>query len=305
MKKILIITSSNDFTADYMIEKFKDKANFYRFNTDKFSDYEISICNLHNWIIKNKYWKVKENDIDSIYFRKPVFPNLDEYDIKYHDIIRKEILTTIQGILETFKGRCLSRPSVLRKAENKIFQLNLSQDVGFTIPESLITNSNNFAKKFCINKTRIVKPLSTGKINYKNKVGIIQTNVVNKKIDIIGLECWPVYFQQYVKKDYELRVTVVNNNFYPVRIDTTEKIDWRKRNSKNKYSLVELPLEIKKKCIEMLDLLSLKFGAFDFIVSKGEYVFLEVNPNGQWYWLEYELNLNISDSIYNYLVGEC
>ena len=41
-----------------------------------------------------------------------------------------------------------------------------------------------------------------------------------------------------------------------------------------------------------------KNGAYDFIVNpKGEYFFLEVNPAGQWLWMEEKLNLNISKSI--------
>lgn len=44
--------------------------------------------------------------------------------------------------------------------------------------------------------------------------------------------------------------------------------------------------------------LQLKFGAFDFIVDKdGSWIFLEINPNGQWLWLENKLDLNISSSI--------
>ena len=53
----------------------------------------------------------------------------------------------------------------------------------------------------------------------------------------------------------------------------------------------------------MLEDLELKFGAFDFIVDEEDnWVFLEVNPNGQWQWLEEKLNLNISEKIVEYLV---
>ena len=53
----------------------------------------------------------------------------------------------------------------------------------------------------------------------------------------------------------------------------------------------------------MMDDFSLNFGAFDFIVTPDdEWIFLEINPNGQWLWLEQKLGINISKKIVEYLV---
>lgn len=79
-------------------------------------------------------------------------------------------------------------------------------------------------------------------------------------------------------------------------------VDWRIDQSNNKYELIDIPKEIKEKCLKMMDIMNLKFGAFDFIVDRNEnYIFLEVNPNGQWLWLEKLLGLEISNKIINYL----
>ena len=46
------------------------------------------------------------------------------------------------------------------------------------------------------------------------------------------------------------------------------------------------------------------FGAFDFIVTpENEWIFLEVNPNGQWLWLEQSLSLDISKKILDNLIS--
>ncbi|MBM7717718.1 glutathione synthase/RimK-type ligase-like ATP-grasp enzyme [Bacillus thermophilus] len=54
----------------------------------------------------------------------------------------------------------------------------------------------------------------------------------------------------------------------------------------------------------MMEKLNIHFAAFDFIVNEHNYTFLELNANGQWQWLEEELNLGISDKIMEYLTGE-
>lgn len=303
MKNILIITSSFDLTVDYIINKFGKMANFFRFNTDFFGEYSIDIREHRGWTISSKYWTLEEQDVFSIYYRKPTLPKLDNYDSKYHGLMYKDMISTIDGIIEVFNGRCLSKSSTLRKSENKIYQLRIAEEIGFDIPESLITNSTNLAYKFCNNSDRIVKPLSMGKLNFENRVGIIQTNLVSQDIEFSNLEHSTTYFQQYIPKDYEVRVTIIENRCHAVRIDSEEKVDWRKQDKENIYSKIILPENITEKCFKMLEKLELSFGAFDFIVYDDRFIFLEVNPNGQWYWLEEELNLNISQDIFSFLLG--
>jgi len=302
VKQILVITSSYDLTVDYIISKF-EALNFFRLNTDRLDEYQISFYN-SRWEIIDSFKSITNNDVKAIYYRKPVLPHLDQFNPQYHNYMHKEILTLIEGVIEQFEGNCLSKPSILKRADNKIVQLQLAEKIGLQMPLSLITNSNHSAKIFCTDKKTIVKPISVGKLLYENKVGIIQTNYVDPSFGFKGLELAPSYFQEYVDKDYELRVTVVHDQFFPVRIETTEKVDWRKAKKGNiQYFKDILPDNIKSLCLQMMRLLSLKYAAFDFIVSKGQYVFLELNANGQWAWLEQELNLSISDSIIRYLVG--
>ena len=55
----------------------------------------------------------------------------------------------------------------------------------------------------------------------------------------------------------------------------------------------------------MLSYYNLVFGAFDYIVTpQNEWIFLELNPNGQWLWLEEALKLDISNKIIEYLSEE-
>lgn len=302
--RILIITSTYDMTADYIINKFKKNAIFYRFNADLYDDYEISVKNNSCWQIESKHWILKEEELTAIYYRKPSLPNLSNYEAIYHGMMQREMITLLKGLVDSFEGICLSRPSVLSNAENKILQLRIAKKVGFKSPMSLITNSDRYASIFCTEQESIIKPISIGKIYHGDYASIIQTNIVDMAHSIEGLGLSPAYFQQFIPKDYELRVTVIDGKFYSVRIDSSQKIDWRKKDSNNKYSLFELSIKMKEQCLDMLKFLGLKYGAFDFIVRNDDYYFLEVNPNGQWYWLEEELSLDISNSIFNYLVGE-
>jgi len=83
-------------------------------------------------------------------------------------------------------------------------------------------------------------------------------------------------------------------------------VDWRKTtNAKLPHYPLTLPIEIEKHLLNFMQLLGLTFGAIDMIQTPdGEFVFLEVNPSGQWLWIDDILSLGISDAVADWLAGE-
>ena len=72
-----------------------------------------------------------------------------------------------------------------------------------------------------------------------------------------------------------------------------------------KHEKINLPEEINIKCIALLQALKLRYGAIDFILDdNGNYIFLEINPNGQWAWIEKQTGYNITQEIVNLLQYE-
>lgn len=298
-KKVLIVTSSIDETATYVMEKYHDRATFFRVNVDEFGQYDFKIGN-KGWGISKGILKITSNDTYSIYYRKPMLPDLTEYEPQYHLMIKRDIISVINGIVDSFYGKVLTKPCVLRKVENKVYQLIYASEKGWKIPGSYIGNSINECSKY-EKDLSIIKPLTTGKVYSKTGCEIYQTQLFSGAYEDVNNT--PVYLQKYVEKSYEVRVTIIGNSVYSVRIDTKNKIDWRADYHNHKYTCIVCPSEIVQKCYQMMNDYSLNFGAFDFIVThEGEWIFLEVNPNGQWLWLEKALDLDVSGKIVEYLI---
>jgi hypothetical protein len=299
-KNVLIITSSIDCTVDYIIQKYRGIIEFYRFNIDYFSKYEVIIGGSNQWSISCDEWKLEKNDLYSIYYRKPRLPNLEEYELAYRSMISKDIISLVNGIVDDFEGKVLTKPCILRTTENKTFQLLYAEKKGLLIPKSCIGNSNKRALSF-LDEESIIKPLTTGKVIKDKKVEIYQTNYFTTFENDISLT--PIYLQSYERKQYEVRLTYISGSFFAVRIDAEDKLDWRKDYCGLQYSIIECPKIIVSLCTTMLKDFKLNYGAFDFIVNeKDEWIFLEVNPNGQWLWLEQKLEIPISDGIIEYLI---
>mgnify|MGYP005827328847 CR=1 FL=1 len=97
---------------------------------------------------------------------------------------------------------------------------------------------------------------------------------------------------------------VVGDKIFSAKVNSQKNkntlIDWRKE--KNPFVEYALPSEIEQKCIQLTRKLNISFGAIDLVRDKdGNYIFLEINPNGQWAWIEIETGLKISDEIIDFL----
>lgn len=118
----------------------------------------------------------------------------------------------------------------------------------------------------------------------------------------------PTQLQEYVEKAFELRVTIIGEKVFAVKIDSQlneeTKIDWRLHTKMNPHSVFQLPLNIEKFCLDFIQEQGLLYGAMDFIVTpNNEYVFLENNPFGQYLWLEIETGIPLTEEMTNLLIS--
>ena len=155
MKAVLIITSSIDVTVDYIIKSYQNEAMFYRLNVDELSKYRIDVGEVSQWTIACSNWAIEKSSVYSIYYRKPILPDLSKYEEDYHGMIAKDIISLINGIVDDFEGKVLTKPYILRKTENKTFQLLYATRKGFQLPKSYIGNSKVIALESINNHNRL------------------------------------------------------------------------------------------------------------------------------------------------------
>ena len=115
-------------------------------------------------------------------------------------------------------------------------------------------------------------------------------------------------FQEYIDKDFEIRIISTDRTSTGIAIHSQDsdisRVDYRRYDFENvKYIPIKLPESVKTFCSRMLTHYGLHFGASDFIYSKdGKYFFLELNPNGQWLWLEEQSGYNLTKEVAENLI---
>ncbi len=114
--------------------------------------------------------------------------------------------------------------------------------------------------------------------------------------------------QRKIEKQYEIRSFFLESKFYSFAIisqnDEQTAIDFRKYNydSPNRNVPVDLPRDVEQKLDNLMKELKINTGSIDLIVDEnGEYIFLEVNPGGQYGPLDEICNMAIDRLIAEWL----
>lgn len=326
---ILIITNKEDAHPTPVIERLSARGvPVFRLNTEALlTDYEFewqadtSHCNF--WIrCKLNGLEIREQDITAVWDRRPEKPV--ELPVASMPQIDKHNLEEALGFLVFLRYYIKDIPSIGsivndRPAASKMLQYRVAHEVGFVTPETCFSNS-----KACVQQLAdrceqlIVKPIESNDIwdeeSGRDYVFYAQ-RIPAESLAEVPDEAFTQtvsFVQEYVEKDFELRVTVVGDRVFACKImsqeqtDDTGKIDWRQGYDYGlKHEGYVLTPEISRRCIAFLQHMGLNFGCFDLIVTpSGEFVFLECNPNGQWLWVELETGLAIADAIAEFLTNQ-
>jgi len=207
----------------------------------------------------------------------------------------------------------MNLPSAIARAEHKLLQLRCARQLGFTIPDTLATNCPEAARSFARDRDVIAKTVvGSGLVIDGIDHAIFTTVVALEDLSVdSAIQACPIIFQNRIQTQFDLRVTVVGAQVFAARIivrDRTEMdVDWRKVDpARLHYEHDLLPRELEVKCRKLVAIFGLLYGSLDFIVTpEGEHVFLELNPSGQWGWIERALQIPITNTILDTLAGNC
>ncbi|MFT4925951.1 MAG: glutathione synthase/RimK-type ligase-like ATP-grasp enzyme [Phenylobacterium sp.] len=326
-KRILIISSSDDLHVDILIPRLEAKAaRPFRLNLDTFPrDFElVQHFNQHQCSGAISHIPSGDtldlDDIGAIWVRKNAEFNFlsDDLGVQEEAYAREETKHTLFGLLYSLDCYWMSHPLAMRGAQYKSEQMQRAIKAGFQIPTSIISNQPAAVKDFkhSLEGDMIFKAMSTAglaadKVDEADRQshGLPTTIISDDDMaDIDAVAEVPCYFQAYIDKQYELRVTVVGEQVFAAKIDSQldqrTKTDFRDFSVDIPYSAVKLPAEIEQRCREFVHSYDLNYGALDLIVTPdNQYVFLENNPGGQFWFIEQLVpELNIMDTVAQNLI---
>lgn len=326
--KVLVVTSSEEPNVEKVFPILKSRGGKpTRINTDCFFDsilVHFEMLGSHSeWVIETRDEKIRSSEIKSVWYRRPSSPDASlskNVSQPYHGFVEDEVKKFLWSLWTSTNDKNIlwvNHPLALKLLEyNKLYQLQVANEVGLDVPETIVTMYQDKALRFFdMCDGQLVMKLLGGGGNLKNEEGkdlVVYTSRVFREHIIErgeGMKQAPVMFQRYIPKKIELRVTIVGEKVFTCAIDSQvssrTKDDWRRydfeRVGHNPYGL---PKDVEEKLLRLMWMLKINFGAIDMIVTpKDKYVFLEVNPSGQWGWIEALTGMPISEALADLLIA--
>lgn len=234
---------------------------------------------------------VNVDDVNVIWWRRISRSQSQLTDDPAHqDVIGNDSEAAVRGILvSSFSGRWIDPPHLVTKAENKLEQLRIAHQCGLRLPPTLVSQDPLAVRAFADkhNGDVIAKVLRG-----TSRRPLVTVSVDADALDDDSIRCCPTIYQARIPGDRHLRVNVFGSEIHAVEI-TSEHLDWRPYPDHPVHP-VSLGSELAARLLRVLGLLGLHMGVFDLkIDADGVPVWLELNPQGQFLFLQAVCNVDL------------
>jgi MvdC family ATP-grasp ribosomal peptide maturase len=318
---VLLLTHSGDyFTVDRVAEALSRRgAQPFRLDTDQFPLAVQLAARIGGEGLSHrlKYGEksVSTEEVQAVWMRRLWQPQLSkELAPRFRESCARESLAALHGFFDSLrKARWVDDLQRISEAENKLRQLRVAREVGLCIPRTLVTNDPQEARAFFqeVKGKMVAKLLTPLSFSMEGSSFFVYTSAVKEEdlVEAEALRYSPMVFQEQIPKHRELRVVFVAGNLFVGALDASRysatTMDWRKAKSEEcVWQPDEFPSDVACCLNSFMEEMGLVFGALDFIQTPdGDYVFLEVNPTGEWGMLERDLGYPISEAIADALLS--
>jgi MvdC family ATP-grasp ribosomal peptide maturase len=318
---VLLLTHSGDyFTVDRVAAALKQRGvRPFRFDTDRFPE-QVKLAAKFagtetSHVIADGAHQVAATEVRAVWARRFWPPRLaPDLNPNFHAMCTRESMAAVEGFLDGLhSARWINEPARDREAESKLLQLRIAAEVGLRVPRTLVTNDPRQMSSFFreVKGEMVAKLLRPVSISMDADSGFVHTSVVTKKDLDEGdlLRHSPMVFQERITKACELRIAIVGDKLFVGSIDACNssrgQVDWRLASpDEAKWARDQVPDHVATAIKALMSKLGLVYGAIDLIrTPDNDYVFLEVNPGGEWGMLERDLNYPISEAIADALLA--
>jgi glutathione synthase/RimK-type ligase-like ATP-grasp enzyme len=315
---VLIVTNDHDEHADAVIhELHKRNVAVFRFHPEDFPhSCSVSIDIQDGRIqgeLRNADHRVAFDEICAAWYRRS--KNLymgatNRTSERLDDYVKAQSTATVVAVCAGLQTLWVSHPFKLRRGEVKALQLAEASRAGLKVPRTLISNDPAQATTFvdALGSTACaIKPLIAIGVTDEQGYRLPLTTTLPPGHSLESMTLAPTMLQPYVDKAFELRCVVIGEEIFCAKLDSQAdeqtRVDWR--GGDPEHEVFKLPEEVEASIRRLMGRFELNFASLDMIVTpENEFVFLELNPNGQWLWLEYELGLPLVASMADLLTSD-
>ena len=245
---------------------------------------------------KTSYFEIETSDgkitldsLRSVWWRRPGNFRLDEgiKGAKVQEFCIRECSSFLRGVLSTLCVPIVNDPTAQTDAARKPMQLLFAKRLGLTIPLTLMSNSPQEIRSFwerlsgnCIYKAFTPPTDALAETRSLTEQDLQYLDQVRHA---------PMIVQERIEKGCDVRVNVFGEQAFAASVTThipQAELDWR-LDMLATWSEHKIPEDVSEKLLLLVRTLGLHYGCIDLRQRPdGTYVFPEVNPAGQFLFIE-------------------
>jgi len=292
---LLIITGKGDGTVDVLSQHMTKP--FFRLNLDDFRNYEFSF--------ENSFWEIKNSaglQIDSTTATRCFWWKAFMYQVDPDKFVREEIKLIGETLYSWFlhQGKVIGNPPTLESSWGKFRQASIASKY-MDVPLQKIGWGSDFLAQIDLKSEWVAKSLSANLT--ENGKALFTTEVDPTELD----PRFPWYLQNKVVSEVDVTVLVAGRKLFAFERSRAqlEGLDWRKEqfSSVESWQRIELELDERNAVLSMLRDMDISWGRIDFLREGKTLKFLELNPNGQWVFLDPSNNTGLITEVVDYLMN--
>lgn len=255
------------------------------------------------------------DDLRAVWYRRAKYPAPDGLAADAARAFAIRVRSFVHGLVERSDVPVFQSKSCIAAADRKPLQLAVARRCGLDVPRTLVSTDGDALRAFArhLGGEVVTKVVTSFVIGDREAPGVVMTSSVDAE-DLAALgpcEVVPVVLQEKLDKEREFRVTVVGDRWFACSIDTrgdaTASVDWRRSPETQAWKRDDsLPEAVGQALVQTCRALGLTYGAADVIHTLDDrYVFLEVNPAGEYLWVDRLHERAISAAIADHLASLC
>ncbi|MPZ64441.1 MAG: ATP-grasp ribosomal peptide maturase [Pseudonocardiaceae bacterium] len=297
---VLILATEHDISVDRVVRALADRdVPVFRADLGWFPRQLTLDAELRDgrWVgqLATAHRDVALEDLRSVWYRGPSafeFPVTMSATERRH--AQHEAKLGLGGVLASLPVLWVNHPSRHADAGYKPRQLVAAASAGLGVVATLVTNDAATVRRFVRDSGPagvVTKMFGAPAICEQGgrRVALTQRLTGSDLGDLRGIETTAHQFQSWASKREEVRVIVIGRHVFAVAIHANSDaahVDWRADYAALDYERITPPDAVRRGIRAVMAALELEYGAFDFVVTpEGQWVFLEVNPSGQYGWL--------------------
>lgn len=303
---ILIVTNERDVGADFLVRELANRdVPVVRLNSERATEWRLSLEPGNSWRVADETRTLASSECRGVWWRRPEVPQPPTHTATAIEAVADQWRAFLAALATVPGPIWISDPPRIRAAENKALQLQVARRLGFDVPRTVWTNGLDQIREFLASCNDLVAVKSPTSAWWEESDGarFVYTSLVSSDElpDAGRLAQAPVVVQQPIVPKRDVRVTVVEKTVLAAIRDTgaedpSEPIDWR-HAPQHPWAHHKIPAEIADRCRDLVRAFDLRFGAIDLALDgSGKHWFLELNPNGEWGWLQ-RIGLPIAEAL--------